>query len=75
MRSVSGSIYIPSLSLQNYTISYTNPTVTTTEAYDKTIIEFVPDYVQGEADVMAVKTVQASTGSINSQYGIIQSIS
>ena len=73
-KNVSGYLNIPSLPLQNTSINYTNPTVTTSEVFDTSIAQFVPEFMQGESDVMAVKTVSASTGSINSQYGIIQSI-
>lgn len=75
-QSFTGNVNIPSLyvNMNNSNLTYTNPTVTTSETFSGLATEFTPEYGQ-DWDVMAIKTVEANTGSINSQYGIIQSIS
>lgn len=69
---LSGQINLPAISLQG-TPGFTAPTGTLNPYYSF-VNEFEPTYISGE-DVKAVKSVAATTGSINSQYGIIQSIS
>ena len=69
---LSGNINMPSISLQG-TPGFTAPTGTLTQG-TAVVNQFNPSYIAG-AQVKAVKSVAATTGSINSQYGIIQSIS
>lgn len=67
-----GNANIPSMNIQG-TPTFTAPTATVNKI-SSFIYQFNPNYLAGY-DVKAVKTVSASTGSINSKYGIIQSIS
>ena len=71
VKTVSGSLNIPSLNLQG-TPTHTNPTASLTTV-PNTFYEFTPSVLSGY-NVQAVKTVVASTGSINSADGLIQSI-
>ena len=67
-----GNANIPSMNIQG-TPTFTAPTATVNKVGNY-IQQFNPNYLAGY-DVKAIKTVSASTGSINSKYGIIQSIS
>lgn len=69
---LSGNINMPSISLQG-TPGFTAPTGSLTQG-TTVVNQFNPSYME-DMQVKAVKSVAATTGSINSQYGIIQSIS
>jgi hypothetical protein len=69
---LSGQILLPAISLQG-TPGFTAPTGSLTQGTE-TVNQFNPSYI-ADRQVKAVKSVVATTGSINSQYGIIQSIS
>lgn len=71
-RWLTGQMTIPALSLTG-TPSLTVPTATITNT-PKVVWEFTPQ-LYAENEIKAIKTVAATTGSINSKYGIIQSIS
>lgn len=69
---LTGSINMPAINLQG-TPGFTAPTGSLT--HGTTVVnQFNPSYI-ADTQVKAVKSVAATTGSINSQYGIIQSIS
>ena len=69
---LSGNINMPSINLQG-TPGFTAPTGSLTQG-TTVVNQFNPSYME-DMQVKAVKSVAATTGSINSQYGIIQSIS
>ena len=69
----SGTASIPSMNVQGLNLSLTNPNATLTTRLN-TVNQFNPTYLES-TNAKALKTVEANTGSINSQYGIIQSIS
>lgn len=69
---LTGSINMPSINLQG-TPGFTAPTGSLTHG-TAVVNQFNPSFIAG-SQVKAVKSVAATTGSINSQYGIIQSIS
>lgn len=69
---LSGNINMPSINLQG-TPGFTAPTGSLTQG-TTFVNQFNPSYME-DMQVKAVKSVAATTGSINSQYGIIQSIS
>lgn len=68
---LSGQIILPAISLQG-TPGFTAPTGSLTRE-TAVVNQFNPSYI-ADSQVKAVKSVAATTGSINSQYGIIQSI-
>ena len=69
---MSGQVTIPSVNLTG-TPGFTAPTGSLTPG-TTVVNQFNPSYI-ADTQVKAVKSVAATTGSINSQYGIIQSIS
>lgn len=69
---LTGSINMPAINLQG-TPGFTAPTGSLTQG-TTVVNQFNPSYI-ADTQVKAVKSVAATTGSINSQYGIIQSIS
>ena len=69
---MSGQVTIPSVNLTG-TPGFTAPTGSLTQG-TTVVNQFNPSYI-ADSQVKAVKSVAATTGSINSQYGIIQSIS
>jgi hypothetical protein len=70
---VSLPVYYMSATLTNPTVSYTNPTVSIfAEDHDK-VMESYTTWMP-RTKMAYAKAIEATTGSINSQYGIIQSI-
>lgn len=67
-----GTLNIPSLNLQG-SPTLTVPTGSLTYSYEM-ITQFDPTY-QADGKIKAIKSVGITTGTINSKYGIIQSIS
>lgn len=76
--SLTGSVSLPvsnmSATLNNPTVNYTNPTVSINAEEHNLVMESYATWLPNTKMEYA-KAVEATTGSINSQYGIIQSIS